>query len=94
MFNRKASQMANRNEAFMRMMKRHRMAKGMTMNVLSRKLGVSVATVHAWESGRNLPRPDMVPKLARIFEIDPMELTRVISPDPTMPARPVAVPVG
>ncbi len=66
----------------MRLFKRHRLAKGMTFEQMAGRLKVGVATVHAWESGRNLPRPDMIPKIARLLELDPLELTRVIAPEP------------
>lgn len=66
----------------MRLLKRYRLSKGLTLTKLAGRLGVHVATVQAWEGGRNLPRPPMVPKLARVLEIDPMELTNVLAPEP------------
>lgn len=69
------------NENLMRELKRHRLAKGMSMEKLAHRLGVATPTVGAWESGRNLPRPAIVPKLAQILDIDPLELTRIIAPD-------------
>lgn len=66
----------------MRMLKRHRLARGLSLKEIGTRLRVHTSTVGAWETGRNLPRPHLVPKLARILEIDPLELTRVMEPEP------------
>lgn len=79
------------NEAFMRAFKRYRMARGYTLSDLAGKLKVATSTVAAWESGRNLPRPGQVPKIARLFEIDPIELTTIISPEPMPRPLPAAM---
>lgn len=65
----------------MNLLKRHRMAAGMTQTKLAGKLDVVPSTVSFWESGDSLPSPELVPKLARILGITPLELTHVISPD-------------
>lgn len=64
----------------MRELKRHRMAKGMSLESLASKLNVATSTAQAWESGRNLPRPKIVPKLARILGVKPLDLTRIMEP--------------
>lgn len=74
----------------MRAFKRYRMARGYTLHDLAGKLDVATSTVAAWESGRNLPRPNHVPKLARLFEIDAVELTTIISPEPPTRRPPAA----
>lgn len=66
----------------MRMLKRHRIAQGLSLTALAKIVKVHVSTAQAWECGRNLPRPKHVPVLARALQVDPMELTQLISPDP------------
>lgn len=44
-----------------------RKARGMSQTALARALDVVPATVAAWESGRNVPRTEMLPQLAKIF---------------------------
>lgn len=65
----------------MRLLKRHRLAQGMSIAELAARLKVDASTVGAWETGRNNPRPKMYPKLARILGIDPLELTRIVEPE-------------
>lgn len=78
---------SEQNERFMRAFKRYRMARGLTLEAIAGKLGVATSTVGNWESGRNLPTSTIVPKLARVLEVDPLELTTIISPEP--PPRPI-----
>lgn len=65
----------------MTMLKRHRLAKGLTLRALGKRIGTSTAACSAWETGRNIPTPSVVPKLARVLGIEPMELTRLLSPE-------------
>lgn len=44
-----------------------RKARGISQTVLARKLEISTAAVGAWESGRNTPKTEMLPKLAAVF---------------------------
>lgn len=45
-----------------------RKARGMSQTILARKLEISVAAVAAWETGRNTPRTETLPKLAKVFD--------------------------
>ena len=65
----------------MTLLKRHRLAKGMTLEKAASRIGVAYQTVGAWESGRHLPRPRYIGKLAQIYGIAPMDLTRILVPD-------------
>jgi transcriptional regulator with XRE-family HTH domain len=77
----KASE-AGARETFMTLLRRHRVARGLTQTALARKLKIkSPSTVSLWESGVNFPHPDMVPKLARILGVDAMHLTKLIEPE-------------
>lgn len=68
--------------ALMTLLKRHRMAKGMTQTALAKALKLKTqSTVSFWESGQSVPSPKLIPKLARVLGISAMELTRVIEPD-------------
>jgi transcriptional regulator with XRE-family HTH domain len=67
---------------FMTLLRRHRLAKGLTQTELARKLGTVPSSVSMWESGQTLPHASMFPKLARLLDIDPMALTKLIDPAP------------
>ena len=67
--------------SFMTLLRRHRLARGLTQTKLAKTLGVVPSSVSFWESGKSLPSPELIPKLARALGIDAMELTRVISPE-------------
>ena len=56
----------------MTLLRRHRLAKGLTQTRLAKRVGVSVSAVSLWELGKTIPAPEMFPKLARIFGIDAM----------------------
>lgn len=44
-----------------------RKARGMSQTALARALDISTQAVGAWESGRNVPRTEMLPRLAEVF---------------------------
>jgi transcriptional regulator with XRE-family HTH domain len=66
----------------MTMLKRHRLVKGLTLGVLAKRIGVTASACSKWETGRSMPSARLIPKLAKVLDIDAMELTRLISPDP------------
>lgn len=68
-------------ENLMTMLRRARLAIGLSQDEFARKVGVTQGTVSAWEAGENLPLPKFFPKIARILGVDPMELTRYVSPE-------------
>lgn len=66
----------------MTLLRRHRLAKGLSQTALAKKLHLKTpSTVSFWESGESVPSPKLIPKLARILGMDAMSLTRVIEPD-------------
>jgi len=67
----------------MRLIRRYRLALGLTQEKLGRLVGLTKGAVCNWETGRTLPSAANYPKLARVFGISPLELTRVIDPDET-----------
>ena len=69
-------------EPFMTLLRRHRMAVGLSQTALAKKLDIVPSTVSFWESGESIPKAEMIPKLARILGIDAMELTKLIDPPP------------
>lgn len=73
-------------EKFMTLLRRYRLAAGMTQAQLAQRLGIGPSSVSFWESGTTLPSPEMYPKLARVLGVDAMELTRAVDPEPQMPA--------
>lgn len=64
----------------MTMLKRHRLAKGLTLAEVGKRSGVTGAAVHTYETGQCLPRPKVIPKLARVLGLRPMELMQLLSP--------------
>lgn len=74
-------------ESFMTLLRRHRISKGLSQTALAKKLDLVPSTVSCWESGDSIPSPKLIPKLARILELDVMELTRVIQPDQPSPSK-------
>lgn len=48
-----------------------RLAKGLTMSDLARKLDVTPQLVSLWENGQCWPGPKLMPKLAKVFGQDP-----------------------
>lgn len=68
-------------ENLMTMLRRSRLAAGLNQDEFARRVGVTQGTVSAWEAGENIPLPKFFPKIARILGIDPMELTRYVSPE-------------
>lgn len=69
----------------MTMLRRHRLAKGLTSAELAKRIGCSQAAVSTWETGRSLPTPKLFPKLARVLGIRAIRLTKLLSPE-TEPA--------
>lgn len=64
----------------MTLLRRHRIARGLSQVQLAARLKVDQSTVSLWEAGQ-IPRPCMIPKLARMLGMDPMTLTRILEPE-------------
>lgn len=65
----------------MRLLKRHRVATGMTIEQVAKKIGVTAGAVSNWETGTHGMRPSHLKKLAKLLEIHPVELSKIIEPD-------------
>jgi len=65
----------------MHQLRRRRIAVGHTQTSLAGKLKVVPSTVSQWESGGAIPSPRLIPKLAKLLQLEPMELTRIIEPE-------------
>jgi transcriptional regulator with XRE-family HTH domain len=74
----------------MTMLRQHRLAKGLTAARIGKRIGVSRAAVSSWETGRCLPHPRYIPKLARVLGLKPMVLIRILSPAASEVAAAVA----
>jgi len=68
-------------ETIMSLLRRYRLAAGLTQTQLAKRLDVVPSSVSFWESGKSLPSAGMYPKLARILGVDAMELTRAVDPE-------------
>lgn len=67
-------------ERFMTLLRRHRIAAGLTQTALAKRLEVVPSTVSLWESGK-MPSPEMIPKIARLLGVDALTLTRILEPE-------------
>jgi transcriptional regulator with XRE-family HTH domain len=67
----------------MSLLRRYRLAAGLTQIELARRLGVGSSSVSFWESGTTIPSAAMFPKLARILGVDVMVLTQAVDPEKT-----------
>lgn len=61
-------------------LRRQRLAKGWTQKQLACAMNTSIAAVSEWERGQRQPHPKRFPKLAKLFGIEALALTRVIEP--------------
>jgi transcriptional regulator with XRE-family HTH domain len=68
----------------MTLLRRHRLAKGLTIIQVASRLRVTAATVQGWETGQWKPRPEMYPKIGAVLGIEPIEITRFVSPERLM----------
>lgn len=62
-------------------LKRRRIAMGLSCSALAKEMDVTPAAVFKWESGKWMPQPKRIPKLARVLGIDALSLTKLISPE-------------
>lgn len=70
---------ATKNEAFVTLLRQHRISKGLTQTKVAKKLGLKTSsTVSFWESGESIPSPAMVPKLARLLGMTALKLTKIL----------------
>jgi transcriptional regulator with XRE-family HTH domain len=65
----------------MTLLRRHRLAKGLTLVQVASRLRVRPGTVQGWETGMWKPRPEMYPKIGAVLGIDPIEITRFVAPE-------------
>jgi transcriptional regulator with XRE-family HTH domain len=65
----------------MSLLRRHRLAKGLTIVQVASRLRVRPGTVQGWETGAWKPRPEMYPKLAGVLGIDALEITKLVAPE-------------
>ena len=72
---------AVREENFVTLLRRQRLARGLSQTALAKKLNVVPSTVSLWESGESCPKAETIPKLARLLGVDSLELTRLIEPE-------------
>lgn len=63
-----------------------RLAQGTTMRQLAKKVGVSAAAISKYESGKNVPRPSILLKLARELQVKMSFLTRDVTISLAQPA--------
>lgn len=69
--------------------KTYRLAAGLTIQELAQKLGVSITTIHGWESGRTAVSAKNVPALAKALKVKPIEVARWVVQHTAGEAAPV-----
>ena len=57
-----------------RLIKKYRMAKGITVIQLAKKLKLTRASIYNYEAGIQIPNPKLLVKIAKILEVEPKEL--------------------
>jgi transcriptional regulator with XRE-family HTH domain len=57
-----------------RLIKKYRIAKGITVIQLAKKLKLSRATIYNYEIGIQMPNPKTLVKIAKILEVEPKDL--------------------
>lgn len=63
-----------------------RIAAGLSQSQVARELGIRTPTVSDWERGLSAPRPVMIPRLARLYQVTPFKLLGVDPAAPTIAA--------
>lgn len=53
---------------------KYRVWKGLTQDELAKKIGVSLATLRAFERGERLPKYQIRQRLAEFFDVSPIQL--------------------
>lgn len=61
--------------------KKYRNTKGLTQEQLAEKAGTSTNYLGSIETGKKYPSPQMIDKLAKALDINPLELFKKESPD-------------
>jgi Predicted transcriptional regulators len=56
-----------------------RMSAGLTITDLAKEVGVSVSTIHNWESGVSAPTVKRIPRLAETLNTDPGKIVAIIT---------------
>jgi len=51
-----------------------RRRKHLTQKELAARVGVSIRTIVQWEAGTTQPRPEYIPRLAEVLELDAKQL--------------------
>lgn len=64
------------------MLRRARIAAGLSQKDLARRVQVTPGAVSAWEAGEYMPKSRLFPKIAKILGVNAWELTQFIAPDP------------
>lgn len=65
----------------MRLLKRHRIATGMTLSQVAKRVGVTVGAASGWENGTHGMTPKHLVKFARLLGMHPIALSKIIEPD-------------
>ena len=61
--------------------KKYRNTKGLTQEQLAEKAGTSTNYLGSIETGKKYPSPQMIDKLAKALDINPLDLFKKESPD-------------
>jgi transcriptional regulator with XRE-family HTH domain len=61
------------------LLKRHRLASGLTQAQLSARAGVSIHSLRSWEAEKRHPRRETLLELARVLELTPAEVARLLA---------------
>lgn len=70
----------------MTLLRRQRIACGMTLAQFARACRVTPPAALAWECGRALPSPKRIQTVATVLQLNPLELLNIMDPPRTLAA--------
>lgn len=69
----------------MTLLKKQRLAKGLSQTKLARKMKCMPSTISHWEAGLVIPRAESIPELAKFLGISPEALVEMLQNVQTAP---------
>ena len=61
-------------ESFAKRMKEFRLMNGLTQDKAGERIGVSNVSIHKWESGEHMPPLSRLPRIAKAYRIEIVDL--------------------
>ena len=65
----------------MTLLKRYRLARGLTQRQVASRAKIKPASYSHYETGRQMPSAEVFPRLAKALGVEPFDLTKILDPD-------------